>query len=273
MQNTRTFKSGIQFTKEETKNLLKTAHASKVVNPFTHALTPPFIGRRRDFYIPKIPSNLRNIPSVNMYTNVFYILWFVGLISYIYKPAPSSYAKAGLLKLRLWLGLLQIPESFIHNSLISEIWTYNFADPCFQRFTGSWFHISATSWFQAFAISWFQASAKIAHPATDWEFKYKGPVRLLFSCFSDNLGNIRSLLRFFISPFSHESEPFPMIVSRICFMNFDTPTFRGWHGFIEFPNTSPSGKRVNFDDPFPQKPTNSGKKRHPRNVGVDTRPP
>jgi hypothetical protein len=72
-QNTRTFKSGTQFTKEETKNLKKTAHASKVVNPFTRALTPPFIGRRRDFYIPKIPSNLRNIPSVNIYMNVLYI--------------------------------------------------------------------------------------------------------------------------------------------------------------------------------------------------------
>jgi hypothetical protein len=49
------FKFGTQFMKEKTKNLLKTAlktaHASKVVNPFTHALAPPFIGRRRDFYI------------------------------------------------------------------------------------------------------------------------------------------------------------------------------------------------------------------------------
>jgi hypothetical protein len=63
----------MQFMKEETKNLPQTALASKVVNPFTCALVPPFIGRRRDFYIPKIPSNLRNIPSVNMYKNVFYI--------------------------------------------------------------------------------------------------------------------------------------------------------------------------------------------------------
>jgi hypothetical protein len=68
-----TFKSGMQFTKEEIKNLPKTAHTSKVGNPFTRALTPPFIGRRMDFYIPKIPSNLRNISSVNMYMNVFYI--------------------------------------------------------------------------------------------------------------------------------------------------------------------------------------------------------
>jgi hypothetical protein len=41
----------------------------------------------------------------------------------------------------------------------------------------------------------------------------------------------------------------------------------------EFPNTSPSGKRVESDDPFPRKLLNSGKKRHPRTVGVDTRPP
>jgi hypothetical protein len=73
IQSARTFKSGTQFMKEETKNLLKTAHASKVVNPFTRALVPPFIGRRRDFYISKIPSSLRNISSVNMYINVFYI--------------------------------------------------------------------------------------------------------------------------------------------------------------------------------------------------------
>jgi hypothetical protein len=65
------------------------AQTSKVVNAFTRALVPPFIGRRRDFYNPKIPSDPRNIPSVNMYMNVFYI-------SYIYKPATSSHTKAGL---------------------------------------------------------------------------------------------------------------------------------------------------------------------------------
>jgi hypothetical protein len=70
----RVMKEGVQFTKDrETKNLRKPVLASKVVNPFTRALAPPFIERRRDFYILRIPSNLRNIPSVNMYTNVFYI--------------------------------------------------------------------------------------------------------------------------------------------------------------------------------------------------------
>jgi hypothetical protein len=48
-------RSSTQMTREETKNLLKTAHTSKVVYLFTRALAPPFIGRRRDFYIPKIP--------------------------------------------------------------------------------------------------------------------------------------------------------------------------------------------------------------------------
>jgi hypothetical protein len=80
-----TFKSEAQMTQEETKNPIKTAHASKVVNPFTRALAPPFIGRRRDFYIPKIPSN------------VFYISWFAELILYIYKSATSSHTKPGLL--------------------------------------------------------------------------------------------------------------------------------------------------------------------------------
>jgi hypothetical protein len=79
---------------EETKNLLKTAQASKVVSPFTRALAPPFIGRQRDFYIPKVPSNPRNIPNVNTCMNVFYI-------SYIYKPVTSSHAKPGLLRRRL----------------------------------------------------------------------------------------------------------------------------------------------------------------------------
>jgi hypothetical protein len=59
--------------KEETKNLRKPVLASKVVNPFTRALASPFIGRRNDFFISRIPSNLENIPSVNTYMNVFYI--------------------------------------------------------------------------------------------------------------------------------------------------------------------------------------------------------
>jgi hypothetical protein len=53
------------------------------MNPFTRALEPPSLGRRRDFYILRLPSNLENILDVNMSMNVFYILWFAGLISHI----------------------------------------------------------------------------------------------------------------------------------------------------------------------------------------------
>jgi hypothetical protein len=56
-----------------TRNPRKSELASNVVNPFTHDLSPPFIRRRRDFYIPRLPLNLKNIPNVNMYTSVFYI--------------------------------------------------------------------------------------------------------------------------------------------------------------------------------------------------------
>jgi hypothetical protein len=39
----------------------------QVANPFICALDPPLIRRRMNFYIPKLPSNLKNIPNVNAY--------------------------------------------------------------------------------------------------------------------------------------------------------------------------------------------------------------
>jgi hypothetical protein len=44
-------------------------------------------------------------------------------------------------------------------------------------------------------------------------------------------------------------------------------------GFPKFPNTTPSAKRVDSDDPIPRTFQNFSKKRHPRNVGGDTRHP
>jgi hypothetical protein len=110
----------VQSAKEETKNLQKIALASKVVNPFTCALAPPCIGRWRDFYIPKIPSNLRNIPSVNMYMNVFYIPWFAGLISYIYKPTTCSHVKP-----RLWGDVFDLASHWFPNLLNVKIFIYH----------------------------------------------------------------------------------------------------------------------------------------------------
>jgi hypothetical protein len=109
--NTRVLRPSAQFTKDrEIKNPRKPVLASKVVNPFTCALVPPFIGRQRDFYILRLPSNLENIPSVNIYKTVLYIPWFTGLISYIYKPATCSHFKPGLLRWRLWLCFFLTPN-------------------------------------------------------------------------------------------------------------------------------------------------------------------
>jgi hypothetical protein len=73
--NTRDRNKHMKVTKNRgTKNPRKHILTSKVVSAFTRALAPPFIGRRRDFYISKLPSNLGNIPNVNTYKNVFYIL-------------------------------------------------------------------------------------------------------------------------------------------------------------------------------------------------------
>jgi hypothetical protein len=74
---------------KETVNLPCGGTSSKNLNPFTRALAPPFIGRRRDFHIPKTPSSSKNIPNVNTYKNVFFI-------SHIYKPATSSHSKPRL---------------------------------------------------------------------------------------------------------------------------------------------------------------------------------
>jgi hypothetical protein len=134
------------MTREETRNLLKTAQISKVVNAFTRALTPPFIGRWRDFYIPKIPSDPRNIPSVNMYMNVFYS-------SYIYKPATNLHTKPGLFETTslTWLPTDSWISPFKKSSYamtyklelqqISELrrfpisWFRRFMTPSLHRFT------------------------------------------------------------------------------------------------------------------------------------------
>jgi hypothetical protein len=72
--NTRARNKCTKVTKGgKTRNPRKSVFSSKVVNPFTRALAPPFIGIRRDFYIPRLPLNLENIRGVNACMNVFYI--------------------------------------------------------------------------------------------------------------------------------------------------------------------------------------------------------
>jgi hypothetical protein len=123
-----------QWRKRRQRISPKTAQASKVVNPFTRALAPPFIGRRRDFYIPKTPSNSRNIPSVNMYMNVFYI-------SYIYKPATSSHTEPGLF------------ETMSLTLLLTDSWISPFRKS--SRAVTSEFDLQQIPEFRRHLISWF----------------------------------------------------------------------------------------------------------------------
>jgi hypothetical protein len=264
------------MTREETRNLLKTAQTSKVVNPFTRALAPPFIGRRRDFYIPKVPSNPRNIPNVNTYMNVFYI-------SYIYKFATSSHAKPKLFEATslTWLlarsrvspfgkssyavtselGLQRIPEfrrlpiSWSRTS--SQVRDLrSFAGLRLQIFTGSQLPSFAGLRLQIFASSRLRSFA-----GSRFQIFASSPLRSFagsrFQIFASSRLRGFAGLRFLKTHFT----------------NFIIPDVSRVTGFPEFPNTSPSGKRVDSDDPIPRKSQNFGKKRHPRNVGVDTRPP
>jgi hypothetical protein len=94
------------------------------------------------------------------------------------------------------------------------------------------------------------------------KFEHKGLTRLLLSCFwFKDLRNTQNILRFlYTTTLANSFHEFRQSgVSRV--------------RFTMSPNTSPSGKQVDSDDPFPQKLSNFGKKCHPQNVGVDTCPP
>jgi hypothetical protein len=136
------------MTQKETRNLPKISPASKVVSPFTCALAPPFIGRRRDFYIPKVPWNPRNIPNVNTYMNVFYI-------SYIYKLATSSHAKPRLFEATslTWLlaGSRVSPFRKSSYATTSELELQRI--PEFRRLPISWFCKFMTPDLHRFATS------------------------------------------------------------------------------------------------------------------------
>jgi hypothetical protein len=69
-----------------------------------HVPRPPFIGRRRDFYISIIPSDLENIPNGNMYINVFSYPVICGTNFGYLQTCHLSTLKSGLLVPRLWLG-------------------------------------------------------------------------------------------------------------------------------------------------------------------------
>jgi hypothetical protein len=254
-------RSSTQTTQEETKNLLKTAQTSKVVNPFTRALAPPFIGRRRDFYILKIPSNPRNIPSVNMYMNVFYI-------SYIYKPATSSHTKPRLFEMTslTWLPTDSWISPFRKSSyaVTSELELQQI--PELRRFPISWFRRFMTPSLHRFTTSGGpQVQDSRSSQVRDSELRRSEASDLRKSAISElHRFKIPNLHKFATLSFAglglriFAGSPFRSFTGsrflKTHFTNFVKLDVSRVTGFPEFPNTSPSGKRVDSDDPISRKP-------------------
>jgi hypothetical protein len=209
----------VQFTKDrETKNLQKTALTSKVVNPFTRARAPPFIGRRRDFYIPRLPSNLENIPSVNMYMNVFYIPWFTGLTSYIYKSATSSHSKPGLFEMTSLTWLL-------HDLRIS----YSWRTPLIVISESGLQPIPELRRFQLPEFCRFLVPGlhRFNHPEIDSKFTRRSQIRLLFFAYYWKAWKILETYQdpFMNVPLSRNWSPHLEDDSRTYLTNFSKPDF------------------------------------------------
>jgi hypothetical protein len=97
--------------KRRQKNLWKPVLTSKVVNPFTRALAPPFIGRRRDFLNPENTLGFREYSWCEHVHECLLHPVICGADFIHFNPATSSHSKTGLLKWRLWLGFSQVPEN------------------------------------------------------------------------------------------------------------------------------------------------------------------
>jgi hypothetical protein len=217
------------MTQEETKNLPQTAQAYKVVNPFTRALAPPFIGRRRDFYIPKTPSSSKNIPNVNTYMNVFSSHTFTSL-PLVHTLNPD------FLRRHLWLCFLLVCESprsgnlhvpWLSNS--SSIILPNFTDSRSSRlcrFMGSslWLRVFTNSRPRSFAGPRFQAIARTRLRG----FESSG----LQTTAHSHLRDFASF-RLQIHAISLSLKTY----SRISW----TSTFRGWQVFLNSPTLAPRG--------------------------------
>jgi hypothetical protein len=112
-----------------------------------------------------------------MYKNVIDILWFAGLISYIYKSATSSHSKPGLLKWRLWHGFLLIPEAPIHEDHHPTRFLRPHQIPELHRFMiPSTSQILDTLNFASFQLSWNRQQIHEQEPNSEIIFAYYSKV-------------------------------------------------------------------------------------------------
>jgi hypothetical protein len=110
------------------------------------------------------------------------------------------------LKLRLWLGFPQIPESIPHDSRISGVWTHDFASSWFQSFASSIFQIFAGSWLQIFAGSIFQifAGSWLQIFAGSWLRMFTDSITLQRTVDSREIARFSSYFRILFENLFHE---------------------------------------------------------------------
>jgi hypothetical protein len=189
------------------------------VNPFTRALAPPFIGRRRDFYIPKIPLSSTNIPNVNTYMTVFFI-------PYIYKPATSSHSKPGLSR--------TTTLTLLHTS--SWISLFVTSEPDFRQILE--FPVSWSSWLRRSEIPENRvfATPRLRRFEIPENRVFATPRLRRFENTENRMFATSSLRRFKIPRNRKCSAP----EKHISGTSLDS-TFRGWQVFLNSPTLAPRG--------------------------------
>jgi hypothetical protein len=103
-------------------------------SPYTCPHAPPFIGRRRDFYIPTIPLNSKNIPNVNTHTQMSFT-------SHTFKSLPLVHTlNPDFLRRQLWLFFLLVRECFRSRCLHAPWFPNSFSNifPNFGDSRSSW---------------------------------------------------------------------------------------------------------------------------------------
>jgi hypothetical protein len=184
-----------------------------------------------------------------MYMNVLYISWFAGLISYIYKPATSSHLKPRFFQ----MTSLTWPSTDSRGLIHADPHSSRLANLGLPIFPSSLVHVfmnSSDSWSSQIHDSLISSDS--IRPETDNRSAIRRSIRRSSRMMLENSRIVQNQHYFFTNISMLWS-----ILSALMYIHenihkFGTSTFRGWTVFDQFPNTSPSGKRVDSDDPIPR---------------------